>query len=323
MTSSVTEDDDHRSEQVADAAATADPPATTDPLAADPDPTGATRPTARAAWFAWGMLAIILVGVTALVVYALTRGPTPQDVSRASVTSSDILSSISSLPAGVDDAVGTGTASAPITPPVLLSGQPPLQSSGKPEVLFVGAEYCPFCAAERWPLILALSRFGHFGVLHNVQSAPNDAFSGIQSFSFAHSTYSSPYVNFTGVELYSTTLDAEGGYARIASLDSTQAALLARDGPLSGSLGTSPMPFVDVDNRMVTSTSGFSPALLVGQSQSAIVSALGHAGDLIAEGVVAAANELTAGICEATGGQPGNVCSTKSVRDADTALGIR
>jgi Domain of unknown function (DUF929) len=317
MTSPVSEDGDHGSERVVG------PAATIDPSTALADPAAATRPTGRAARFAWAVLAIILVGVTVLVVYALTRSTPPQDVSRASVTSSDILTSLSSLPASVDDAIGTGSAAAPITPPVLLSGQPSLQSNGRPEVLFVGAEYCPFCAAERWSLILALSRFGHFAVLHNVQSAPNDAFSGIQSFSFAHSTYSSPYLSFTGVELFSTTLDAQGGYARIASLNSGQAALLARDGPLSGALGASPMPFVDIDNRMVTSTSGFSPALLVGESQSAIVSALSQAGNPIAEGVVAAANELTAGICQATAGQPQNVCSSKSVRDADTALGIR
>ena len=37
---------------------------------------------------------------------------------------------------------------------------PALTADGKPEVLYVGAEYCPFCAAERWPVVVALSRFG-------------------------------------------------------------------------------------------------------------------------------------------------------------------
>ncbi len=303
-------DDDHREVEGAAASGVA------------ADPTGTVRPTGRAAWFAWGVLAIILIGVTALIVYALTRGTTPQDVSRAPVTSSDILSSLSSLPANVDDEVGAGTATTALTPPVLLSGQAPLVANGKPEVLFVGAEYCPFCAAERWPLILALSRFGHFSVLHNVQSAPNDAFSGIQSFSFVHSAYTSRYVSFTGVELFSTTLDAQGGYSRIASLTPGQTALLAHDAPLSGALGSSPMPFVDIGNRMATSTSGFSPAVLIGQSQSGIVSDLAQPGKPVAEAVVAAANELTAGICEATGGQPGDVCSSKGVREADAVLGI-
>jgi Domain of unknown function (DUF929) len=288
-----------------------------------PDPTPSLRPSRRAARFAWGAVTVILVGVTALIVYALTRSTAPQDVSRAPVTSSDILASLSSVPASVDDAVGAGNAGTPVTPPVLLHGQPLLESNGKPEVLFVGAEYCPFCAAERWPLILALSRFGHFSVLHNVQSAQNDAFSGIQSFSFVHSTYSSRYVSFTGVELYSTTVDAQGGYAKIASLTPSEAALLARDGPPTGAVGSSGIPFVDVANRMASSTSGFSPAVLVGESQSAIATALDQPGKPIADAVVAAANELTAGICEATGGQPADVCSSKGVRAADSALGIR
>ena len=43
--------------------------------------------------------------------------------------------------------------------------QPPLTArtgKKKPELLYIGAEYCPYCAASRWPLIIALSRFGTF-----------------------------------------------------------------------------------------------------------------------------------------------------------------
>jgi hypothetical protein len=35
---------------------------------------------------------------------------------------------------------------------------PHLTSSGKPEILYVATEYCPYCAVENWPLIVALSR---------------------------------------------------------------------------------------------------------------------------------------------------------------------
>ena len=48
----------------------------------------------------------------------------------------------------------------------------------------MGAEFCPFCAAERWPLIVALSRFGRFTTLHNMQSAQLSVFPAIQTFSF-------------------------------------------------------------------------------------------------------------------------------------------
>ena len=42
----------------------------------------------------------------------------------------------------------------------------PLTSAGKPEVLYVATEYCPFCAAQSWPLIIALSHFGQFSGLN-------------------------------------------------------------------------------------------------------------------------------------------------------------
>ena len=32
--------------------------------------------------------------------------------------------------------------------------------SGKCLVFFMGAEFCPFCAAERWAIVGALDRFG-------------------------------------------------------------------------------------------------------------------------------------------------------------------
>ncbi|MBV8714829.1 MAG: DUF929 family protein [Chloroflexi bacterium] len=35
----------------------------------------------------------------------------------------------------------------------------------------MGVEACPFCAVERWALVLALSQFGHFDHLSLSQSA--------------------------------------------------------------------------------------------------------------------------------------------------------
>ncbi len=83
---------------------------------------------------------------------------------------------------------------------------------------------------------------------------------------------------------------------------------------------------------MVATTSGFSPALLVGQSQSQIASEVAEPLAVPAPGptpapptgaaIVAAANELTAGICLATDGAPAAVCTSKAVRSADAALGL-
>ena len=285
----------------------------------DAAPPGDSPAVDRTARFAWGAVAVILIGVIALVVYGLTRTSTPQGVALPPTTSSGVLSALSTVPASAFDTIGVSAPTTPLAAPTVLAGQPPLTSNGKPEVLFVGAEFCPFCASERWPLVVALSRFGKFTTLHNVQSAPLSVFAEIQSFTFTDSAYTSRYVTFTGVELYSDAVAADGVFARIATLTPAQSALVTRYGA-TGETGA--YPFVDIGNHMVATTSGFSPAILVGQSQTAIVGALTQSDQPTGRAVVAAANELTAGICLATGQQPGAVCAGKGVRAADAALGI-
>src|SRR5215469_5182042 len=50
-----------------------------------------------------------------------------------------------------------------------------LASDGKPEMLYIGAEYCPYCAAMRWSMAVALSRFGALSTpLHGIHSSSSD-----------------------------------------------------------------------------------------------------------------------------------------------------
>ena len=39
----------------------------------------------------------------------------------------------------------------------------------------MGAEYCPYCAAERWSMIVALGRFGTFSGLQTMRSSSTDS----------------------------------------------------------------------------------------------------------------------------------------------------
>ena len=275
----------------------------------------------RTARFAWGAVVVILVAVIALVTYALTT-PKQRVVQRA-VAAPGVVAQLAKVPTSVFDAVGISAPDTTLVAPTVLSGQPPLREAGKPEVLYVGAEFCPFCAAERWPLIVALSRFGHFVGLKNMQSAPLSVFPGIQTFSFVGSTYSSRYLTFAGVELYSDAVDAQGAFTRIATLSPVQTLAVARYGKRPGnSASPGTFPFVDIGNRMVTSTSGFSPAVLVRQSQEGIAGSLNQAADPVTQAVVAAANQLTAGACAVTGQRPAPVCSSKGVREAAASLGL-
>jgi hypothetical protein len=279
----------------------------------------------RTARFAWVAVGVILVGVIVLVAYALTRPTTTQEAARRATTSPDVVAAMANVPPATFDAVGITSASNELTPPAVLHGQPPLTSLGKPEVLFVGAEFCPFCAAERWPLIVALSRFGHFATLYDAQSSPNSVFPDIQTFSFDVASYVSPYLTFTGVELYSDTLTDQGTFTKITSLTPEQSTLVARYGATGTTEAAGSTPFVDIANAMIASTSGFSPVALVHESQATIAGDLAHADDPpnpTGQAVVAAANQLTAGLCVATGQHPAAVCSSKGVRAAATALGL-
>lgn len=301
-----------------------------DPVGADAPPADGGVPTpeltprSRTVRIAWIAVVVILVGVIVLVTYALTRPPsTPRTVHRPP-TSSDVVTALGQIPPSVFDAVGVTVPSTRLAVPTVLARQPVLEVHGKPEVLYVGAEFCPFCAAERWPLIVALSRFGQFSHLNNMQSSPSSVFPAVQTFSFVGSSYSSRYLSFTGVEVYSGAVDAHGVYTQIATLNPTQSLLVARYGtpPVKRGSEAGAFPFVDIGNVMVTSTSGFSPGVIVGQSQGTIVDALSQPSDPTGQAVVASANYLTAGICAATGGRPTAICNDRGVRAAAAALGI-
>jgi len=277
---------------------------------------------------AWTAVAVILVGVVGLVTYALTHVSTPATVTQTARTSPDVLATLSTVPTTTFDQVGVTVPGVELTPPQVESG-PPLASGAKPEVLVIGAEYCPFCAAERWPLVVALARFGRFTVLHDATSATQSVFPDTATFSFAGVRFSSRYVTLTGVELYSDQVGADGTFIRIATLDPAQAALVAR---YAGST-TGTAPFVDVAGRLVATTAAFSPALLAGQSQSQIAGSVAappaesqspgtSAAPPAGQAIVAAANQLSAGICASTGQLPAAVCRSKGVRVADQSLGL-
>jgi hypothetical protein len=288
----------------------------------DPELPPDDEPPSRTARFAWVAVIVLLVGVIALVVYALTGTPATQAAVRRTPAPTALVASLGHVPQSVFDSVGVDSPDTPLVAPTPLEGQPALQADGRPEVLYVGSEFCPFCASQRWPLIVALSRFGHFAGLDNMQSAPESVFPGIQTFSFVGSTYTSRYLSFEPVELYSNQTTPRGTFARIANLNPAQAAVVARYGAATGTrVGTGDLPFVDIADRMVATTSGYSPAVLERQSQATIATDVDHGTGRVGQAIVASANYLTAGLCTATGQRPASVCTSKGVRAAATALG--
>jgi hypothetical protein len=230
-----------------------------------------------------------------------------------------VAATTTSVPAATLDAVGAGTVSAK---PFSITGTP-LTSGGKPEMLYIGAEYCPYCAAERWAMVVALSRFGTFSGLSTTHSAAKNGsgdaepYPDTATWTFYGSSYTSSHVTFTPVETYTNIPDtANGFYQPLQAPTAAQQALLTKyDAAYGGSI-----PFIDYGNKFMSVGASYDPGVLKGLSWSQIASDLHDAGSPVAKGALGTANYITAAICSLTGDQPASAC-TSVVKSLQSQLG--
>jgi hypothetical protein len=216
------------------------------------------------------------------------------------------------VPTATLDAVGSP---ASVLLPTKVGSGTVLRGAGnKPLITYVGAEYCPYCAAERWALAVALSRFGTFSNLSGTHSSANDIYPDTQTLSFYGSTYSSPYVDFQAVE-EATNQQVGGTYQSLQTPTAAQSALLAEQDP-QGSI-----PFLDIANRYVITGASFSPQVLQGLSRSQIAAQLEDPASAVAQAIDGAANDITAAISSVTGNQPSSVGNSATIAAIAQKLG--
>jgi hypothetical protein len=268
------------------------------------------------------VLVLVVVLVTALVTPASHDaapggGPAGTAVpATVPVTPADpaIVAQVTHVPVAVANEVGVHAPVA-VGPPLPVYGRPLLKVDGKPGIFYYGAEYCPFCAVERWALVVALSRFGTWSGLGNMTSSTDDVYPGTPTFTFVHAHYSSPYVALETVEHQGNVVTADG-YAVLQRPTAAELRILANFPDDDG------YPFVDFGNQTLITAASFSPAVLQGRSRAQIAAALGDANDPATRAIVAAANYLTAATCRADGQQPRPVCTSPGVSAADRAMGL-
>lgn len=246
-----------------------------------------------------------------------TASPLPPPDSQVSAS---VVRDVTSIPASVYNEVGIAVpASAHQPPPVVLSGQPPLALGGeKPTVLWDGAEYCPYCAAERWALTAALSRFGSWSNLKLIASSPTDVYPRTHSLSYYGATYSSPYVTFAAIDPLNNAPQTPS--------KEEQAVLNQYENPKylpDAAPGQVALPFIDIDNAALLSGASYNPGLLAGLSWTAIGKDLSNPDSPVTQSIVGTANYITAAICSSTHGVPASVCDSPGVVAAATALKLR
>jgi len=243
-----------------------------------------------------------------------------QPVSSPTTVPASVLSAVTNPGTSLFDTVGEGSAQTedPAGQLSRLTGTNSLtDSAGKTEVVYVGAEYCPYCAAERWSMIMALSRFGTFTGLKEMSSSSSDTDPSTSSFTFVDSSYTSQWVDFMPVE----EQDQNQNPLQTPSASVEQIFTTYDQVPYSASAAGQPgFPFLDIGGSSVLYQTSFDPAILQGLSWKQIATDFASTGSPVTRAIVGNANFLAAAICIADGNQPSSVCSSSTIEGIETLL---
>lgn len=281
------------------------------PQAKRPAPKGKTPANSLAKsgpspiWWIVGV-GVAVVGVALVVGVSSSKDSTTNTSHLGRSDAPDALvEQVVSVPAATLDAVGAGSATAPTK---ITEGA----ASGPPTVLFVGAEFCPYCAAERWSLVNALGRFGTFSGLKTTYSSSTDVFPDTPTFSFYGSNYSSDVVSFEPVEIATNEPDGSR-YKKLETPTADQEKIWLQYAPQGG------VPFLHIADKYVITSPSYAVDVLKGLNFDQIASAMQDPNSAVAKAAVGAANLITAAICASTNDQPASAC-TASIKALEANL---
>ena len=237
-----------------------------------------------------GAVAAVLAIVVALVAVKLTASPAHRTASE-SIAPAALVRQVITVPAAALAGVSPGQATT-LLQQVKTPG-PRLTLDGKPAIVFVSEESCPFCAAERWALTVALSHFGTWSQLGITKSSATDIYPNTATLSFRAARYRSAELTLSTTELTDnvghslqpqTALDAR----LIASYDVP---------PYVNSVDQSgAVPFLDIGNRYILAGAQYNPQVLAGLSAAQIANQLSNPFSPVAQAIDGSANVIIAAI---------------------------
>jgi hypothetical protein len=237
-----------------------------------------------------GAVTAVLGIVVALVAVKLTATPAHPTASESAAPAA-VVRQVTSVPVGLLTEVNPGQVATPLQK-VKTSG-PPLIIDGKLAVVFVSEESCPFCAAERWPLTVALSHFGTWNKLGITRSSATDIYPNTATLSFRAAHYQS-----TELTLQTTELTDNVGHP-LQPQTALDARLISTYDvpPYVNSVDQSgAVPFLDIGNQYILAGAQYDPQVLAGLSATQIASQLRDPSSPVAEAVDGAAQVIVAAI---------------------------
>ena len=239
---------------------------------------------------ALGAVTAVVAAVVTLVTVKLTATPAHVTASE-SAASAAVVREVTSVPDGLltqarPGAVATSLEKVPV------SG-PPLTIGGKPAIVFVGEESCPFCAAERWPLAVALAHFGDWSRLGVTKSAAADVFPDTVTLSFRTARYSS-----TQLTLRTTELTDNAGHDLQGPTSLDRQLIGQYDVPpyVNSADQSGAVPFLDIGNRYVLAGAQYDPQVLAGLSAAQIAAQLRNPSSPVAQAIDSSAQVIIAAI---------------------------
>ena len=257
------------------------------------------------------LLVIALVVVVFIFISSQSSNGSHNGAGRT-VAPASLVNAVTNVSSTLLSQIGTGGVSNPFKAG---SGSALTGPTGKPEVFFYGAEWCPLCAAERWGIVVALSRFGTIHNLMETTSASNDSYPNTSTFSFYGSTYNSSYIDFVPIE------NADNQRNPLQNPTSAEQNILNH-------YNVSGYPFMDIGERYLIESASYDPAVLRSNpsdsnsqplSQQEIANQLSTK-NTISNNVLGVANYLTAAICSVTKNAPSSVCNDPSIQTIETSL---
>ena len=183
-----------------------------------------------------------------------------------------------------------------------ITDQPLKRESDKSLVFFMGAGFCPFCAAERWAIVNALKNFGTWEGLVDDKSAGHDEkYLNIPTMNFARAKYTSDFVEFAGKET------ADRNFEPLQELDDKDYEILDTYNP------DQIIPFLLIDGQFMQVGAGYSPQLLEGMDHAKVKAELENPNSQVGKAIRAEIDNITALICKSIGGKSA-ACNSENVK---------
>ena len=170
-----------------------------------------------------------------------------------------------------------------------------IRRGGKIFVFFLGAEFCPYCAAERWAVVRSLQKFGQWdGLKQTISAARDQPFLNLPTYDFTKATYNSPHIEFVAREIK----DRE--FKPLQKLLKTEEKIVRKHN------SKKEIPFLLIGGRFMQVGSGFPPKIFIGHTFRQTETELKKVESEIRKTIDEEANVISALLC--LSGLPPELC---------------